>query len=66
MACYRQSHVQERLFGIFQRLNNAQNYHGTGVGLAIVRRAAERMHGTVGVESTEGLGSTFWVELQKA
>lgn len=56
---------QKRLFGIFERLNPAQAYQGTGVGLAIVRRAAERMHGKVGVESAAGLGSTFWVELTK-
>lgn len=56
---------QKRLFGIFERLNSAQTYQGTGVGLAIVRRAAERMHGKVGVESAAGLGSTFWVELPK-
>jgi signal transduction histidine kinase len=57
---------RDRLFGIFQRLNPAQGYRGTGVGLAIVRRAAERMHGTAGVQSAPGLGSTFWVELPKA
>jgi signal transduction histidine kinase len=57
---------QGRLFGIFERLNSAQSYHGTGVGLAIVRRAAERMHGTVGMNSAVGLGSTFWIELPKA
>jgi PAS domain S-box-containing protein len=57
--------AQKRLFGIFQRLNPANAYRGTGVGLAIVRRAAERMHGQVGVDSSPGLGSTFWVELAK-
>jgi signal transduction histidine kinase len=57
---------QERLFRVFQRLTSAKSYHGTGVGLAIVRRAAERMHGTVGVQSAPGLGSTFWIELPKA
>jgi signal transduction histidine kinase len=56
----------KRLFGMFERLNPAHSYQGTGVGLAIVRRAAERMHGSVGVQSAEGLGSTFWIELQKA
>jgi PAS domain S-box-containing protein len=54
---------QRRLFGMFERLATAQSYQGTGVGLAIVRKAAERMNGRVGVESTPGQGSTFWVEV---
>lgn len=54
-----------RLFAIFQRLEAAREYEGTGVGLAIVRKAAERMRGGVGVESEEGKGSTFWIELPK-
>jgi PAS domain S-box-containing protein len=55
-----------KLFTMFQRLESAQGYRGTGIGLAIVRRAAQRMNGTVGVQSTPGVGSTFWVELSKA
>jgi signal transduction histidine kinase len=55
--------AQKRLFAIFQRLATVEPYQGTGVGLAIVRKAAERMHGRVGVESLPGKGSTFWVEL---
>jgi PAS domain S-box-containing protein len=55
--------AKQAMFEVFARLPNAQNYQGTGVGLAIVRKAAERMHGHVGVESTPGLGSTFWIEL---
>jgi len=57
---------QQQLFSIFQRLNAGRRYEGTGVGLSIVRKAAERMHGSVGVESMEGQGSTFWVELPRA
>jgi two-component system sensor histidine kinase/response regulator len=52
-----------KLFGMFQRLNTAQEYPGTGIGLAIVRKAVERMGGTVNVESEAGKGSRFWVEL---
>jgi PAS domain S-box-containing protein len=55
--------AKRRLFAIFQRLPTAHEYPGTGIGLAIVRRAAERMQGSVGVESAPGLGSTFWLEL---
>ena len=55
-----------RLFAMFQRLPTAHSYPGTGVGLAIVRRAAERMKGTAGVDSAPGKGSTFWIELPRA
>jgi len=57
---------QDRVFGLFQRLNPVESFPGTGVGLAIVRRAMERMGGSSGVESTPGQGSRFWVELPKA
>jgi signal transduction histidine kinase len=57
---------QPRLFKIFSRLQRREDYEGTGIGLAIVRKAAERMNGTVGVESREGSGSRFWVQLQRA
>lgn len=55
---------RERIFGLFQRLDRA--YEGTGVGLTIVQKAAERMGGSVGVESTPGAGSRFWLELRAA
>lgn len=55
-----------RLFAAFQRLDPEGPYPGSGVGLAIVRTAVERMRGRVGVESVVGLGSTFWIELPKA
>jgi signal transduction histidine kinase len=54
---------QGKLFKVFERLNPATDYPGTGIGLAIVRRAAERMSGTAGVESQEGKGSRFWLDL---
>jgi signal transduction histidine kinase len=57
---------QERLFGLFQRLHPTGDYEGTGIGLAIVRRAVERMGGKVGVESELNHGSKFWVELKSA
>jgi signal transduction histidine kinase len=53
-----------RMFGIFQRLSN--RYEGTGIGLAIVKKGAERMGGAVGFESALGSGSTFWLELKLA
>ncbi len=57
---------QRRLFAIFERLHPAERFQGTGVGLAIVRKAAERMNGRVGVDSLPGQGSTFWGELDGA
>jgi PAS domain S-box-containing protein len=57
-------HLHERIFGMFERLDPA--FEGTGIGLAIVKRAVERMGGRVGVESATGAGSTFWFELPAA
>jgi signal transduction histidine kinase len=57
---------QERIFGVFERLHGSDQYPGTGIGLAIVRRAVERSGGRVGVESERGKGSHFWIELPEA
>lgn len=54
---------QERIFRVFERLHGIENYPGTGIGLAIIRKGAERMGGTAGVESALGQGSRFWIEL---
>ena len=56
----------DRIFEIFQRLHRAEEYPGTGVGLAIVRKAVERMHGKVWAESTRGEGATFYIQLPAA
>jgi len=57
-------HSHDRLFKMFQRLTN--EYEGTGIGLAIVRKIVERMGGKVGVESEPAQGSRFWVDLRLA
>ena len=56
----------ERIFQIFQRLHTASAYPGTGIGLALVKRIAERFGGAVGVESEAGKGSTFWIDVPAA
>jgi len=55
----------ESIFTIFNRLHTSA-FPGTGVGLAIVRKGAERMGGCAGVESTPGEGARFWIELGTA
>ncbi len=52
-----------RIFGIFERLQGSEGIEGTGIGLAIVERAIQRMGGTCGVDSQPGHGSRFWLEL---
>jgi PAS domain S-box-containing protein len=54
---------QHRLFGMFERIHPEKNFEGTGIGLAIVRKAVERMDGKVGVESDGIHGSKFWIQL---
>jgi signal transduction histidine kinase len=54
---------QQHLFQMFSRGANSNGVEGNGIGLAIVRRAIERMGGTVGVNSTPGEGSDFWIEV---
>jgi signal transduction histidine kinase len=57
---------RDRIFGMFERINPAKEYPGTGIGLAVVRKAAERMGAQLGLESELSKGSRFWIELQKA
>ncbi|HSO19680.1 MAG TPA: ATP-binding protein [Desulfosarcina sp.] len=56
---------QEKVFGIFQRLHTQSEYAGTGIGLSIVRKAAELLGGTLQLESEPGKGSTFTVRLPR-
>jgi PAS domain S-box-containing protein len=53
----------EEIFGIFKRLHADHEYEGTGIGLAIVRRAAQKIDATLRMESTLGEGSTFYLGL---
>ena len=56
----------DRIFSIFQRLHRSEDYPGTGIGLAIVRKAMERMGGRVWAHSEPGQGATFTLHLPEA
>ena len=50
---------KETIFGLFKRLHTAEEYSGTGIGLALCQRIVDRYHGRIWVESEPGRGSTF-------
>ncbi|WP_424952957.1 sensor histidine kinase [Deinococcus sp.] len=53
----------ERMFGLFQRLHSERSFEGQGMGLALVRRIVNSLHGRVWAESVPDQGSVFWVQL---
>src|SRR5258705_10737535 len=57
---------QQKIFGIFQRAHSHDEFPGTGIGLAMVKRIVELMDGEVGLVSSPGEGSCFWIELPAA
>lgn len=61
-----QPEFQQKIFGVFERACDPREFEGTGIGLAIVAKAVQRMGGKCGVESAPDRGSRFWLELPAA
>jgi signal transduction histidine kinase len=57
---------QQQIFDIFRRLHTESEYDGTGIGLAIAKRAVQKIGGRLRVESAVGEGSTFYINLPKS
>ena len=56
----------DRIFQMFQRLNERGKYDGSGIGLAISKRIVERHAGSIWIESTPGAGTSFYFTLKPA
>ncbi|VAX24857.1 hypothetical protein MNBD_NITROSPINAE02-245 [hydrothermal vent metagenome] len=59
-------HFFDKIFKVFERLHSSDEYEGTGIGLAIVRKAVIKSNGSIRVESELGKGATFFINLPGA
>ena len=56
---------RDKIFGVFQRLQPAQEYEGAGIGLTIVQRIIQRYRGSIWVESEIDKGTTVFFTFQE-
>lgn len=56
---------KEKIFVIFKRLHNAEEYHGTGIGLSVCKKIMTRHSGKISLESTPGQGTSFYLHFPK-
>ncbi len=56
---------QQKIFEVFKRLHKQEEYPGTGIGLALVKKAVSKLGGHIRLESVPGEGTSFYIELPK-